>query len=381
MFEKFYRHNGSGSGDADARPSRFGHRHDQAHPLFVRASKTPWQTVFNELKQRKINTKNVSLNSLEQNERNLSKIFAVLGKSSIESLTYKDCHLISDLIYNLPKFCTLSSLDAKRLLTTRQDDRISPASARKYLNQFKELLLFAKKRRFITESFAEDLEILPCVNGVRVEGFSKTELKKIFNPETYPKKDDPRFFPRFWIPLIALFSGMRLNEICQLYTDDIRCENGVYYFCVTDKRADQHLKNSPSRRQVPVHPMLIDMGFLEFVKEVRRLRYERLFYVLNYHPQKYYRSAVGAWFNRYLAKLGMTGRQKVFHSLRHTVKPYLRDAGVSQEYQNALCGWSARDTGEKVYGGAVPMKRLQSEMSKLKYGFLEKTLQRLKQRR
>jgi integrase len=38
---------------------------------------------------------------------------------------------------------------------------------------------------------------------------------------------------RFWIPLIALFSGMRLNEICQMDTADVQEIEGTLCFSVS----------------------------------------------------------------------------------------------------------------------------------------------------
>ena len=38
-----------------------------------------------------------------------------------------------------------------------------------------------------------------------------------------------------WVPLIALYSGMRLGEICQLRTADVILEGKVWFFDVTDE--------------------------------------------------------------------------------------------------------------------------------------------------
>ena len=36
-----------------------------------------------------------------------------------------------------------------------------------------------------------------------------------------------RASPKFWIPLIAVYSGMRLNEICQLTRSHIKKHEGI----------------------------------------------------------------------------------------------------------------------------------------------------------
>ena len=45
-----------------------------------------------------------------------------------------------------------------------------------------------------------------------------------------------------WVPLIALFSGMRSNEICQMRASDVRRKDGIWVFNVTDDAAGQSLK-------------------------------------------------------------------------------------------------------------------------------------------
>lgn len=69
---------------------------------------------------------------------------------------------------------------------------------------------------------------------------------------------------KFWVPVIGLFSGMRLEEICQLRTDDIRSEVEINFFDIND-RASRQVKNSNAVRRVPIHPELIRIGFLDHV--------------------------------------------------------------------------------------------------------------------
>lgn len=349
-------------------------------------SQTKWQDIFNELKEKKKNSDSTTDYSLEQSFKRLQIIFGIIGKKYIEDITYKDCHHISDVICKLPvrlhnivkKPENLKASDF-RALFEKGYPTISKTNAIKYLRQLKELLRFAKRRRYIVESLDDDVEIPKREQEKKIDGFGENELKLIFNPVTYPRKKDLRHYHNYWIPLIALFTGCRLNEIAQLYVADIKYDNKIWYFQLTDEREDQHLKTRQSRRIIPVHPKLKEMGFIDFVKSMRNAKQERLFPKLKYDETKYYRSQISHWFGRYLDKIGLTGFNYTFHSLRHTVKPFLRDCGVPQEYQNALCGWLAKDTGEEVYGGAFKLEILYKEISKLKYPFLEQNLKLIKE--
>ena len=111
---------------------------------------------------------------------------------------------------------------------------------------------------------------------------------------------------------------------------------------------------------------------------MRKNKKERVFETLKYSKKNHFANAVSGWFARYMTEIKVKQPNKVFHSFRHTVKPHLRDAGIAQEYQNAICGWSGNDIGEIVYGGQIPIKKLYEEISKLQYPFLDKNLKEIK---
>ena len=344
---------------------------------------TLWSKVFDEFALEKFNNR-TGENTIRQNQQCLETIFEIIGKKYVESITYKDCQKVVRSVYNIPKKWKERYKGQKLsdLLSKKNDDAISLTSVKKYLRIFKEFMIFCKDNRYIPDSFQGDIKITKRKEVISIEPFSKDELKKIFDPMTYPRVMDIKYSYRYWIPLIALYSGMRLNEICQLYLDDIKVSKGVWYFDISDERKDQHIKNSQSKRLVPIHSKLLELGIIEYANKVREVKVnnkhqDRLFYQLNYSVKNHYIQAISQWFGRYLKKIGIDSRSKVFHSFRHTVKPYLRDAGISKEYQNLLCGWIGDDEGERTYGGNVSIKKLYSELSKLKYPFLNKNIDKI----
>lgn len=344
---------------------------------------TLWSKVFDEFALEKYNNR-TSENTIRQNQQCLETIFEIIGKKYVESITYKDCQKVVRSVYNIPKKWKERYKGQKlsALLSKKNDDAISLSSVKKYLRIFKEFMVFCKDNRYIPDSFQGDIKITKRKEVISIEPFTKDELKKIFDPLTYPRVMDIKYSYRYWIPLIALYSGMRLNEICQLYLDDIKVNKGVWYFDISDERKDQHIKNSQSKRLVPIHSKLLELGIIEYANKVREFKVnnkhqDRLFYQLNYSVKNHYIQAISQWFGRYLKKIGIDSRSKVFHSFRHTVKPYLRDAGISKEYQNLLCGWIGDDEGERTYGGNVSIKKLYSELSKLKYPFLNKNIDKI----
>jgi len=75
------------------------------------------------------------------------------------------------------------------------------------------------------------------LNSILALPFDDNDLTLIFNNESYLKGSIDRASD-YWVPLIALFTGARLGEICQLYLSDIRQEEGIWVIDINDERDD-----------------------------------------------------------------------------------------------------------------------------------------------
>lgn len=76
----------------------------------------------------------------------------------------------------------------------------------------------------------------------------------------------------FWLMPLGLFTGARLNELCQLRVHDvIQDAHGVDLISINANGFNKALKNQQSCREIPICSKLIEMGFLQFVEE-RRLK-------------------------------------------------------------------------------------------------------------
>jgi integrase len=127
--------------------------------------------------------------------------------------------------------------------------------------------------------------------GMRAKGENKQRALKTSEVERLmdcqPMKDfskNIRMSHKFWLPMIGLFSGARVNEICQLnpQMDVIKDKSsGIWYFNLTDDYAgvniEKHHKNDHSKRKVPIHSKLIQCGFLDYFERVRELNHDRIF--------------------------------------------------------------------------------------------------------
>lgn len=151
--------------------------------------------------------------------------------------------------------------------------------------------------------------------------FRAEELARIFDPATFLPwaKDRPHLY---WAPWIGLYSGARLNEIAQLYLDDIQSPHGIPGFSIGAFRRDQRVKGSNSARFVPFAKPLLDAGLLVYVEEVRAAGHHRLFPHLKYGEN--YGDYLGDRFTVYLKAIGLKTESNPdaegmgFHWFRHT---------------------------------------------------------------
>lgn len=165
------------------------------------------------------------------------------------------------------------------------------------------------------------------------EAFSVEQLNQIFNPKTWDafRKDSPN---KKWLPLIALHTGMRLEEIAQLTTKDIKAENGsgVLYFDI-NRDGGKSVKTETALRNIPIHNTLLRLGFMDYV----RMCSGKLFDETG--------NAVSRAFIRYLEDLDIKkngDRGMVFHSFRDTFNNTLAEpsAQVQERLRYALMGHS-----------------------------------------
>ncbi|KGU80399.1 site-specific integrase [Burkholderia pseudomallei] len=161
------------------------------------------------------------------------------------------------------------------------------------------------------------------------EPFTLDELKAIFNGDFYRKflkKSDYRY-----APLISLYSGIRLEEICSLKLEQVRTEEGITFLDV--KKA----KNKHSIRRIPLHEHVLKSSFMEFVEQQRKKKCVQLFDHLKPGKNGYGKN-LSRRFGQYLDKLEIKSPNKVFHSLRHNAINNLTQRNVNPGLVMGLVG-------------------------------------------
>lgn len=71
--------------------------------------------------------------------------------------------------------------------------------------------------------------------------------------------------------MLAVHTGARLRELYQLRKEDVRFdpEAGIHYLDINnDGDTGKSLKTKSSKRKIPIHDKLIELGFLNYVKSI-----------------------------------------------------------------------------------------------------------------
>jgi len=205
-------------------------------------------------------------------------------------------------------------------------------------------------------------------------GFTVDDLNLFFRSAVYTEGFRPKAGAGeacYWIPLLALFTGCRVEELAQLLVDDIRHAEGLgHYLDINDDADHAKLKNATSRRRIPLHVSLLDCGFLDYVESVREHGF--LFPALKPNP----RGKLGGYFSNFFSgylrdRVGITDHRKVFHSFRHTFKDICRCVGIDEAVHDALTGHTATGAGRKYGNEHYPLPPLFDAMDRFEIDGLD----------
>jgi integrase len=216
----------------------------------------------------------------------------------------------------------------------------------------------------------------------RREPWRLEELRRLFSSAIFTQGDRPvagKAEAAFWLPLMALFTGARLNELAPLTAADVITDPATGIVCINikeDQEEGRRLKTAGSTRVVPLHPELIRIGVLRFMDWIRSTgREARLFPLLTPGPKGGFGEAWSKWFGRYKRELGITNKASVFHSFRHGFKDAARAARVSEDLHDALTGHAGSSMG-RTYGAKDMVRRfgletLADSVNRIKYPGLD----------
>lgn len=307
------------------------------------------------------------------------------GDRPLAVFTRRDAALFKELLEDLPanygKAAEYRGLKAKEIVErskSKDVKRLAPSTARRHFNVLTSLWSFAiEQGRADTNIFAGFKFVVSKKARDQRQMWEKSELQELFasplwtgyqsrhrrsKPGSVILRDE-----KFWLPLIAVFSGMRQEEIWQLRVADVREVDGIWIFDLKT-RSGQQLKNANAIRQVPIHSKLIRIGLLAYAEEQRASGKELLF--PNLKPggaDDRLGHNYSKWFSRYRRETGLFVPGRDFHSFRHSATTFMSRAGVQHNVIDEITGHATE--GETArYEKGLEVAQLKEAIEKIDIG-------------
>lgn len=218
---------------------------------------------------------------------------------------------------NMNKVRKYKDRSIHEILNMKVDKTLSTSTINKHLVKLSTFFIFAVRNGFIDSNPAEGMQIPTGKRDDELRDIWEIDdLKNLFSSKEY-LSDTLEHSYAFWTPLLGLFTGCRLEEICQLHLEDIRKEDGIWIIDVNGKN-EKKVKSKAARREIPIHPFLLgELNFDGYVDALKKKGETRLFPELT-QMRDGYGQRVSKWFARFKVRCGISDDKKTFHSLRHT---------------------------------------------------------------
>jgi integrase len=300
----------------------------------------------------------------------LNILTELIGDKGVDEVTNIDVELVRDTLLVLPKHRNNTSMyknknikESIALANLHNKPRLDVSTTDQHLLKISGFFEFARKRNYLSGAnpFQGKTTLTARERKKRSprKQFDNSELKRIFSAENYAKIDQPSLF---WLPLLAIFTGARLGELAQLHIDDIKNIQNIWCIDINNQEGKK-LKTEAASRLVPLHTKLIDLGFLDYINDLREADRKQLFPTISRSSKGSYSYAPSKEFAAYMDNIvGIKEKGKDFHAFRHVSNNNFKQNGINIEMRCELVGHIHNNVNSEVYSDQfrVQLKKMQS---------------------
>lgn len=301
---------------------------------------------------------------------------------ALEDLTLTHLRDYGKAVLTLPKHTSsaklrgLSMPELIRIADAAGLDRVGTTTRDKDLSILKALTSFGKDEGYMPANPWKGYSAVTAKGKYAHRGkpchpFKPDQVRVIQNYAAGNR--DARTVDR-WAPLLGVYQGARIEEICQMRGDDVYQVGDTWVMRITDEAENQKGKNASSYRVIPLHDAAIKAGFLNYAKD--RSGPQPLFQefagrsqrLVDVRPDTDGRMAghYGKRFGRMLRKeIGITDKTRTFHSFCHTWEDAAGDVEMYQTHRKMLAGRSGEEGSQDGYGDGAMQKNLAVSLNKI----------------
>ncbi len=273
----------------------------------------------------------------------LIKFIASKQKQSVSVLTVKQLnqrigHFIERT--HLDDVFDITSAEAMEYKDCLLEEGRSHKSNKDYLAAVSQFFKWCKLMRYTSANPFDEVKLSKPSNqaghDLARQRWQPEQLKHVLQSQDFIDKQADFI----WITLLMLYHGLRPSEACQLHSNDITVIDGISVIHVTNEGMSQQLKTAQSKRTVPLHQKLIELGFIDFVQTItdRTSKSSQLF---DYQP-----SSDGVWSHKFCREFGklldqlnfIAGKRPTAYSFRHTFIDELKQLQIEESMVAQLVG-------------------------------------------
>ena len=292
-------------------------------------------------------------------KKNAPKFFAFINDDlPVNDITrdhinkfYNDIMDLPARLHTTQKYDTVRYLEDIEAITTASEQKVGTSARTNYLKELRQILDFAMQEQYIrhnvARAFKPPRELSNTKDNQKREAFSNEDLKSIFDSEFFLngwQGKTPKDQTLYWMFVLGLYTGARMGELLFLTRSAIiECpEHGTYINIENeiddDGAAIRTVKNRNSIRQVPIHPTIIKLGFLDFLNQTDP-SHQYIFPIIKKYSTTT-RNTFSANSSKLLQEFGAHEKmKKVYHSFRHTLITHaVQNAGIKIEVVSTLTG-------------------------------------------
>lgn len=314
-------------------------------------------------------------NTLSDYQLPVKRFAEFIGSKPVSEVTKADILSFKDLLLTLPsradnKLKALPLAQQAEVAKTKGMKLLTASSVKKQLMGLSSVFEYAAEHQFCqanpvhgtTKRLSKSIE----TRSGSEKQYSATDIEAIFSSHLFtdglrPKTGAYGEAP-YWLPLLAYYTGARVEELAQLHLKDFQAIDGIYYIHINDEADDKSVKNRASVRRVPLHSHLIELGFIDYVNHLQKT--ERVFPKLTQGSGKKYSNRVSKWLSDHFRDdLGINPAIKPMHGFRHTFKTLARANSIPKDVVDTLQGHSGGDVAETY--GEYPLATLADAVEKI----------------
>jgi integrase len=317
------------------------------------------------------------------NEKELRSLFNLLteslgGDKVIGAISLEDAQKFRDDYNRLPRNRTSKSrqsMNLKELIALNDPVKNTTNTIAQRLDRIRSFFDWLNKLNPAIWNPFSTVKMKDSVRAInKRSSFSSEDLSMIFQDKIWTEKDCNHAW-EYWLPLLVLYTGARITELCQLEKKDFEEIDGTWCMLINDTPTKdepeeiwgdfkKRLKTKDSVRDIPVHSKLIELGFSCFVE----LSKGRIFPDIKPVAGKLAKEPCRRFNDFVLKRTGVkVPNVKTFYSFRHTTLNYLKQLDITSEKRAQLAGHSTASITENTYGNVFNIGLMKELIEKLDF--------------